>query len=137
MALIDIIRSGVAIASSVTDSLKADVTFLAWIGEDGMGNDVFATPVTVRCLVDPSARERVTASGKLVMTFATLTVVDPMDDTTPNSPFTRSNPVDPRDQFILPGGGTAPVVEAGGFMDAGTERGFIGEIVLGSVIRGT
>lgn len=136
MALIDIIRSGVKIASNVTQSLKGTVTWTPWIGEDGEGADVFGSPIELLALIDPKQERRMTTGGTLVMTFATLTILDPITAVTPNAGFERFGAIDTRDKLVLPGGGTAPVVEAGGFLDAGTSVGFIGEITLGVILRG-
>jgi hypothetical protein len=70
------------------------------------------------------------------MTDGALTILDPVADTTPNTGFDRKQPVDPRDKFVLPDGSVgSSIIDAGGFMDAGTSRGFIGELLLGSVVR--
>jgi hypothetical protein len=81
----------------------------AWIGEDGDGEDEFAAPVSRRALVDLTKRLRVTKGGRTVMTFATLTFLDPVPDTTPNAGKVRAQPIDPRDTLTLPDGGTAPI----------------------------
>jgi hypothetical protein len=108
----------------------------AWIGEDGDGEDEFAAPVSRRALVDLSQRLRVTKGGRTVMTFATLTFLDPVPDTTPNAGKVRVQPIDPRDTLTLPDGGTAPIVSGGGFVDSLTGQPFVNEVVLGTVVRG-
>lgn len=133
----DIIRDALAtIVSPELETMKLNVTHLAWIGQDGAGEDQFASPVTRRALVDLTKRQRVTGSGQLVMTFATLTFLDPIADTVPNAGQTRQQPIDPRDVLTLPDGGTAPIVQAGAFADSATNRPFFQEVVLGSVVRG-
>lgn len=136
MDLLGIFQSGIAIASDVFEGNKGNITFKAWIGSDGRGNDVFASPVPLRAVVDSTKRLRSTANGQLVMTFASLTFLDPIADTTPNTGESREQPIDPRDILILPDGGTAPVVQSGGPLDASTGRGLITETILGSVVRG-
>lgn len=137
MALVDTIRSAVKIASRVVESLKGDVQFYACIGQSGSGTVQYAAPVTVRALVDVTRRERMSGSGGMVMTDGALTILDPVADTTPNTGFVRKQPVDPRDKFVLPDGSVgSSIIDAGGFMDAGTSRGFIGELLLGSITRG-
>jgi len=117
--------------------MKLNVTHEAWIGDDGQGADEFAAPVVRRALVDLTKRERATSSGRTVMTFATLTWLDPIAATTPNAGKTRENPIDPRDIFTLPDGGTAPIVQTGGFADSATGQPFVNDTILGSVVRGT
>jgi hypothetical protein len=137
MALIDILRNGVqAIASKALDSFKGNVTLTPWIGTDGRGANAYGSPVTLRALIDPTKRTRYTGSGVLVMTFATLTFLDPIADTAPNTGETRQQPIDPRDKIVLPDGGTAPIVQTGGFMDPLTSRPIVNETILGSVVRG-
>lgn len=137
MALIDILRNAVqTTASSALDSFKGNVTFKAWIGTDGKGGNSYASPVTLRALIDPTKRTRYTGSGVLVMTYATLTFLDPIADTSANTGETRQQPIDPRDQIVLPDGGTAPIVQTGGFMDPLTSRPIVNETILGSVVRG-
>lgn len=131
-----LIAQGVQIASQQFDSMKVTVMHRAWIGDDGRGGEAFAAPVARRALVDPTKRQRVTASGSLVMTYATLTWLDPIPDTAPNSGKVRQQPIDPRDVFTLPDGGTAPIVQTGGFTSSLTNRGFINETILGSIVRG-
>jgi hypothetical protein len=137
MALIDILRNGVqSIASKALDSFKGNVTLTPWIGTDGRGGNSYGTPVTLRALIDPTKRTRYTGSGVLVMTYATLTFLDPIADTSANSGETRQQPIDPRDKIVLPDGGTAPIVQTGGFMDPLTSRPIDSETILGSVVRG-
>lgn len=136
MALADILRKQVAGLSKIVESFKGDVAFYAWVGQDGAGTDQFAAVVPIRAIISMKKEQRHTASGALILTHATLTVLDTINDTTPNANQQREQPVDPRDKFILPDGSTAPVVESGGPMDPATSRGFINKVVLGTVIRG-
>lgn len=134
----DLIRSQIAgVMSPQFESMKLDVVHLAWIGDDGQGEDAFAAPVTRRALVDLTKRERATSAGRRVMTFASLIWLDPIAPTAANSGKTRENPIDPRDVFTLPDGGTAPIVQTGGFADSATGQPFVNETILGSVVRGT
>lgn len=131
----DILRSAISgIMSPQFESMKLNVTHNAWIGDDGMGGDAFAAPVTRRALVDLTKRQRYTANGVLVMSFASLIWLDPIAATTPQSGKVREQPIDPRDQFVLPDGGTAPIVQTGGFADSATGQPFVNETILGSAI---
>jgi hypothetical protein len=133
----DILRSAIAdILSPEFESMKLNVAHHAWIGDDGEGTDLFADPVTRRALVDLTKRERNTSNGVTVMTFATLTWLDPIAATTANPGKDRQNPIDPRDKFILPDGGTAPIVQTGGFADSLTAQPFVNDTILGTVARG-
>jgi hypothetical protein len=129
-------EAGVALASSQFETMKLNITHRAWIGENGDGEDSFADPVTLRGIVDLTKRVQVTPGGRTVMTFAHITFLDPIADTAPNAGRVREQPIDPRDLLVLPDGGTAPVVAAGGPADSNTSKGFITEVTLGTVIRG-
>jgi hypothetical protein len=132
----DLIRAGVALASSQFDSMKVSVTVTPWIGQDGDGDDSYGTPFLARALLDPSPRMRSTPTGRLIMTFATLTFLDPIANTTPNSGQVRQQPIDSRDIITLPDGSTAPIIQVGGFTDSGTEKPFATEVILGTLVRG-
>lgn len=131
MALVDVVRAGVKIASGVTKSFQDVVTHQAWIGQDGAGRDRFAAAVTRRALVDRTTRNAETSTDVLVTVVATLTFLDPVLPTTPETGQVRANPIDPRDIFTLTDGTTAPVVSGGGLQDAGAGVPFVSSVVLG------
>jgi len=134
----DLIRGQIAaVMSPQFESMKLNVTHYACVGDDGEGTDLFAAPVVRRALVDLTKRQRMTSNGALVMSFASLIWLDPIAPTSPNAGKTRENPIDPRDKFILPDGGTAPIVQTGGFADSATGQPFVNETILGSTVRGT
>ena len=138
MALADTVQNLVfGVLSNTVDSFKQDVTWRAYRGDNGRGEDDFHDPVTLRCIVDPSKKIRFTQNGTAVMTFATLLVVDPITEQSANSGFTREQPIDPRDLLILEDGGTAPVVDSGGAPNnPATGRPFALRVILGTIVRG-
>lgn len=137
MALFDVLRSGVqVIAAGILESFKGTVQHEAWIGSDGRGGDSYATAVPRRALIDLTKKQLHTGSGTFVNVFATLTFLDPIDATTPNTGFTRANPIDPRDIITLPDGTTAPIQVTGAFMDPVTSQPVFSETVLGTPVRG-
>src|SRR6266699_3335497 len=134
MGLADTIRTGVATANNVTATLQVTVLHKPWIGEDGYGKDVFVTTALARkALVSQDRKPLYTATGKLIMTTAYLAFLKPIPPTMPNTGQVRTNPVDPRDIFILPDGTTGPIVKSSGFLDAGTGKPFLNEVWLGEV----
>lgn len=137
MALIDVIRNGVKVASKITESVKAPVIHRAWIGQDGFGKSTYAAPVTLRAIVDRTRRQKYTATGKVAFVIATLTFVDPIPANgtvvTPAQGGPRQEPIDPRDIIILSDGTTGPIVQEGGIEDAATTRPFVNQILLGEV----
>ncbi len=133
MSLADDIRGSIATMSDVLADLKVPVTHTPWIGQDGFGKDVFGTPVVRKVLVDRTRKPMYTKSGKMILTVATLTILDPVPNTTANPGQVRVNPIDPRDLFVLDDGTTAPIVKSGGFEDAGRQSPFVNEVTLGNV----
>lgn len=132
MGFANLIRNGVALASSLTSDLQATVTHRAWMGETGDGEDSFANPVSYKAIVDPSRRQKFTSSGVLVNVLATITFLDPV---TRNGAANRQEPIDPRDVITLPDGTTAPIVDVNGFWDAGQSRPFLNVVTLGFVVE--
>jgi hypothetical protein len=129
MALNDIIALGVQIASSVTDSLKPNVTHEAWIGQNATGKPSYASPVTLRCIIDDSQKNITTLGGSVITVMATLTFLDPI---TPNGTSGRREPIDPRDRFTLPNGFTGKIIDSpGSVINPATGVGFIQQIMLG------
>lgn len=132
MSLADTIRNGVATANTLTKDLQALVTHKPWIGQDGVGAEQYGTPVVHNALVDRTRKPLYTNSGKLVMTLATITILEPIVATVPNVGQIRVNPVDPRDLFILDDGTTGPIVKVNGFEDAGAAPApYLNEVTLG------
>lgn len=131
----EIISKGVAIASRLLKGVKSQVTFQAWVHDDGAGTDTWAAPVTLSCFVD-STKKLIRANAGLVQVIATLTFVDDIANTTPTGDRRRENPVDPRDLFTLADGSTAPIVSIGGFDNPKTGKPFALKVILGNVVRG-
>ena len=132
MALVDIIRSGVALAAKTFESVKMDVTFRAWTDQTGFGVDTFADPVPLRAIVDRTVKQRY-VEGKLVTVRASLVFLDPIADTVVAAGVYRAQPIDPRDIITLSDGVTYPVLSDGGVEDSGTSRPFLNEVILGEV----
>lgn len=134
----DILRDAISgILSPEFESMKLNIQHHQWIGDDGQGTDEFAPVEVRRGLVDLTKKERNTSAGVGVMTFATITWLDHWTPATPNAGKVRENPIDPRDKFVLPDGGTAPIVQTGGFADSATSKPFVSDTILGTVVRGS
>lgn len=134
----DILRDAISgILSPEFETMKLNIQHHQWIGDDGEGTDLFADPVTRRGLVDLTKRERNTSNGVTVMTFATITWLDHWTPASANPGKVRENPIDPRDRFVLPDGGTAPIVQTGGFADSLTAKPFVNDTILGTAVRGS
>lgn len=127
-----LLRTGVALASDLTRSLQATVTIAAWNGQDLRGKNTHATAVPYAALVEMTRKQKYTSTGKLVMTLAVITILDPVADTMATG---RMNPIDPRDIVTLPDGQTQPIVDIKSFVDAGLNRPFYNEITLGETMK--
>lgn len=148
MSLNSTLRSAVAIANTVTDSLQGDILHSAWIGQDAMGKAIYGRKIegldiygaydapgvqaTLRAVIEQKQRVR-EVQGRQIMTFATLTVVGQV----PKNGMTdfRKEPIDPRDIVILPDGTTGPIVDVVGVMDTETTNFYAVEIMLGDTLR--
>lgn len=136
MGIRNALVSGIKIADKVTKDVQGSVTVTPWVGDDGKGTDDYGTPFTVRCVISQKAQLRVSPTGQNYMTFATLTVLEFVADTAPNSGKDRQQPIDTRDIIVLPDGGTAPVIEVAGVNDPKTSRPFTLRVILGSIVKG-
>ena len=131
MGLADILRSGIAIADTVTKGVQVNVTHEAWTGQNGHGTETYAAAVTRKAIVDLTRKQRPTASGKLVNVVATVIILEPV---LPNGAAGRFEPIDPRDKLTLPDGTTGPILNGpNSVMDPATSRGLFNEIYLGEI----
>lgn len=135
-----LVRAGVALANKLTTDLQVPVTHQAWIGQkpdafgdnDPFGSGNFASPVTRMAIVEPKRRLMKTASGQEVMSFVSLTFLTPIEDTVATHGNDRQNPVDPRDQFVLPDGSTGDIVDINGMLSGETQEPYMTVVLLGA-----
>jgi hypothetical protein len=125
MALVDTIRKAIATAKSVTASLQAEIEHKALISEDHQGAKTYASAVKLKALVELKQQERKLPSGRIMMTKATVTILEPVK---PNGATGRVEPFDPRDLIVLPDGTICNILETSGFVDAGTERPYFTQL---------
>ena len=127
----ELLRAGIAIADTLTKGVQVDVTLEAWTGQSGFGVESFASPVTIKCVLDLTRKQIKTDSGREITIVATLTKVG---DVAPNGTAGRREPIDPRDRITLPDGTTGPIIDVpGAVVDPGTGRGFINAIMIGAL----
>lgn len=127
MGLSDIIRSGVKTIDTVTKSLQPTVTHRAWKSADVYGSPVFASPKSYKAVVEQKQELRKTSSGQLVMTKASVMIIQPVP---PDGAPGRVEPIDPRDIITLPDGTTGKIVDVQGFVDEKTDHPYFSEIYL-------
>ncbi len=132
MGLDSVIRDAVKIADTTTRDLQVLVQFRHFASADAYGDKVYVPPVDqpaleLRALVDWKQKQVRTAEGILSVTRATVTFLDPPTLLT----ATGGEGIDDNDIIILPDGTTGPILDLGGFIDAGTGHPFATEVFLG------
>jgi hypothetical protein len=154
MALVDTIRSAVATAANVVDSVLAPVQHAVWLSADGYGKAKYGRrvggilleafdPLSADVLIQRKAivelQQKIReVNGRIVTTYAHLTFLTPFVTDPDGDSTQRQGPVDSRDVFVLPDGRSAPVVDMKGMVDAGTNAPFFMEVWLGALSeRGT
>jgi hypothetical protein len=128
MGLADTIRNAIATANAITSDLQVTVRHRAWTGTDAYSKPVYATAIHRPAIVDFRQRLRRDLNGQEVVQVASVMFLEPI---LPNGATGRREPVDPRDELTLPNGYTGPIIDVGGFVDAGTDAPFLIEIGLG------
>lgn len=119
MALDDIIRSGIALAKTITEPLQAQVPHASYTGQDGMGTPTHAAAVNRPAIVEQALRYRRLSNGQLVLTRSKVTFMDPVV-------------VDVRDKVgPLPDGSIDSILDIEGVIDPDTSRPYLTEVWLG------
>ncbi len=127
MSLLDVLRSGVAIADKITKPLQSpSVMFARMTGRDGYG-PTYAAPVALHAIVDYKAVQVRTKDGVLSVTRATITLLDIAEIVA----ATGGDGIGNDDVFTLPDGDTGPTLDIGGFVDAGTGHPIATTVMLG------
>lgn len=127
MGLLDTIRAGVKIADSVTQSLQASIKFERYLSSDGQGAKTYAAAVYLLGVAEKKQQMIRTQSGALVacrsnvlfLNVAALVIA------------TSADGINNEDRITLPDGTTGPILEVGGFIDAGTGQPFATQVFLG------
>lgn len=128
MSVLDAVRVGVAIADAVTRPLQPTVSFERCTGWDGEGTLSYAEGVVpLQALVEEKQRNVRTTSGNLTISSVTVTFLD----VAALAAATSGAGVQVRDRITLPDGRTGPILNTGGFVDAGTGQPVATEVYLG------
>jgi hypothetical protein len=127
MSLLNVVRSAVKTADLATRPLQATVSYQRYTGQDALGDPSFATPVSLLAIVDWRARQRRTATGVLTVSRAMVTFLD----APALAAATAGNGIDDKDVLTLPDGTAGPILDLGGFVDAGTGLPIATEAFLG------
>ncbi len=135
MGLETTLRKGVAIADKLTKSLQVEVTHKRWTGTDDDGEDVLDIGISLKAIVEFKTKFLRRTGGQQYNTAeesiqrATITIIGPVTDFVAEG---RTNPIDVRDQFILPDGSSGPILNVEGVVDPSTGSPYSYEISLGS-----
>lgn len=134
MSLADDIREVVAIAHEITEELQPEVQWIPWVAQTNeFGRKQGATPfgetIKRHALVE-ERYELVTVSGVSIETYAKLYFIKPLEAL--GAPG-RVEPIDPRDEFIMPNGRRGFPVHTDGFTDKGTGLPYINIVWLGKL----
>jgi hypothetical protein len=125
MSLTSVLRSGIAVAKSVTSSLQATVQVEPWIGQDGYGAAVFDAAVELPALVERKQKRIISKDGQEVLSRYYLAFLFPV---TANGAAGRQEPIDPRDRVTLPDGDVVTILDVNGFIDADSGAPYLLEV---------
>lgn len=117
MGLDDLVRSTVALASSITRDLQVDVTYEAFDSANATNQPTYDSAVTKRAVVEKKARMVRTTTGEEKLSQASVTFLVPFA-------------LDLRDRITLPDGTTAPILNVKGVYDPVTDEPYALEVFL-------
>lgn len=135
MGLATIVRSGVKLADKITKPLQVSVTHKRWTGTATDGEDVLDNGVILKAIVEFKTKRLGRTGGQQYNTAeeeiqrATITIIGSIKDLVAVG---RTNPIDVRDQFILPDGSSGPILNVEGVVDPLTGSPYSYEISLGT-----
>lgn len=127
MALIHVLRAGVAIADSQTQSLQAIVQYSKCTGYDEYGEPAYDAPISLPAIVDWRQHQVRTQAGILSVSRASVLFLDIKE----LMAATNGEGIDDMDKIVLPDGTTGPILDMAGFIDAGTGLPMTTEVFLG------
>ena len=127
MSLLNVVRSAVKVADSVTKPLQATVSYERKTGQDTFAQPTYATAVDLEAIIDWKSRQVRTATGILTVSRAVITFLDAAALST----ATSTNGIDDNDKLTLPDGTTGPILDLGGFIDPGTGIPVATEVFMG------
>lgn len=128
MGLADIVRSGIAIANTITASLQVPISIQRWTGQGQTGAPSYAAAITVQALVEPEKVLRPSGTGGVMALTSKVTILTPL---TAHGATGRSEPLDQRDKITLSDGTTCPISTIGGVVtDPSTNLPYMFEVTL-------
>lgn len=132
MSLLDVVRSAVAIADTVTKPLQPTVSYWHLTGTDWQGvetyNPALSAPGTqLHAIVDYVSSTVRTTGGVLTVSRAKITLLNIAEVVAATGGAGIGN----MDRFVLPDGDTGPILDIRGFVDAGTGHPVATEVMIG------
>lgn len=117
------------IADRISDGAQDTVLIYPWIGYNTSGGPAYApTPVPHKAIIEEKTSEYLKSATEVVNQKAVITIPRPI---APNGAAERTEPVDPRDQIVLPSGYTGPILDVNGPIDPKTHAPYMFTIILG------
>jgi len=132
VSLLDVLRTGVAVADSVTKPLQATVQFRHFVSADGEGARTYSPAANLPALslaavVDWKQKHLRTATGELSVSRASVLFLN----VAALAAATSGQGIDDKDVIVLPDGTTGPILDMTGFIDAVTGHPIATEVFLG------
>lgn len=134
----NILEIGVKIVDKAIPGVKAECVLKQFIGSDANGDllhtdglDGRPDPIPFEAVVDYTNKVTI-RNAQMVSISATLTVLEaiPFNDTLTDPP--RRNPIDPRDEIILPDGTVGQIISVpGSIHNRRTGTGFVQVVEIG------
>lgn len=132
--LVPLINLAVQLGDEFTKSTQPDVIITRWAGQDGSGDEQYASPITVKAIVvykQVPRHRRGAAEAELSRAY--VAVLQPIEPITP-AVAGRVDPIDDRDMVTLPDGTVSPILAAEGLVNPTISRPYYHEIWLGSPV---
>jgi len=120
MSLLNVLRSAVKVADTITKSVQATVTFRHCTDANTAGRGVpsYDAPVPLLAIIDKKQKMVRTPSGQIIASTATLTFLD----VAAVAAVTGGVGIKVNDKITLDDGSSPPILNVGGFVDAGTDQ---------------
>lgn len=136
MGIEDIIRSGVALANTLTDSIQEEITLYRWIADDDQGKHVYSNPLKLNAIVNKMDKRLGFDTGMEIIQTTEITIITPIKKLTPVVSG-RQEPIDQRDKITLSSGKGGPILQTElGLTDPKTGRPYMVRVYLGGYQAG-
>jgi hypothetical protein len=125
MGLSALVSSAIKTANGVTASLQVSVQHFAWIGQDAKGKKAFAGAASYPALVERKQKRMPGPDGQEVFSRYSVTFLQPLPA---NGTAGRQEPIDTRDELVLPNGERVDVLDVSGMLNPDTGAPYMSEV---------